>query len=148
MFKLELDLHLYFDPPMADHGDGIAVTRTIDVPFPPWSGLLVYGRELDECPSPGGWPLKDVTWDVDRGVFLATTSLHSGGVPMAMIPDVVRAYVDRGWRLGSYMDLYEEPNEDESPEDDDAVEGGSVDEDEMELWPTMPARGGRRSSIG
>ncbi len=34
MFILELDLHLYFEPPMTDAGDGIVLTRTLELSLP------------------------------------------------------------------------------------------------------------------
>ncbi|MFA9476939.1 hypothetical protein ACERK3_01405 [Phycisphaerales bacterium AB-hyl4] len=138
MYKLELDLHLYFDPPMEDRGGGIVVTRTIELPFAPSPGLMVYGQDLDECPEPGGWPLKDLTWDIDREVFLATTSLSSHGMPMAMIPDVLQGWLARGWRLGSYMETYPEPDDDAEEAPDPAAADEEDLEDEMDRWPSLP----------
>ncbi|MEX0585345.1 MAG: hypothetical protein WD176_01785, partial [Pirellulales bacterium] len=120
---------------MEDRGEGIVVTRTIELPFPPSPGLMVYGRDLDECPEPGGWPLKNLTWDIDRKIFLATTSLSSHGMPMALIPDILQGWLARGWRLGSYMETYQEPEDDAEGAADPAV---PYEEDEMERWHSLP----------
>lgn len=120
MYSLEIDLELYFVPPMEDFGNGISVTRTLNLPFVPHSGLLVFGQELDDCPTPGGFPLAGVTWDVDRQVFLAKSKLTVHDWPIVAIPDEVRAWVERGWRLGSFMEHYED--EDGRPEQEDGPE--------------------------
>lgn len=139
MFKLELDLVIHFVPPMSEIGDGIHLTRTIEFPFAPYSGLAVHGKELDECPELMGFVLKNVVWDIDRQTFLAETfSVHYGS--FFMIADEIRTWVDRGWRLGSYLDAYKAADEAESGEEEETVvidEGDDDEWDEMERWPTM-----------
>lgn len=108
---IELDLHLVFDPPMDEHGRGIVVTRRIDLPFVPFDGLQIYSRTWEECPEPLGFKLKDVVWDADRKVFLATTHNILSGFPFATIPDEVRSWLDNGWRLGSWMEHYQQEEE-------------------------------------
>ena len=44
VFRLELDLRLYFVPLMSDTGNGITVTRTIELPFAPQIELGIAGR--------------------------------------------------------------------------------------------------------
>ncbi len=124
MFKLELDLRLKFIPPMHEHSSGIIVTRTIDLPYAPSSGLRIFGSELDECPDPMGFTIEDVTWDLDREVFLAHTSIVCVDEPMAFIPGDLRSWIDRGWRLGSFEDNYG---------DNDDTEEDSVDNDEVNV---------------
>ena len=46
MFKLELDMHLKWVPPMEEHGPGIILTRTIELPFAPTSGLHLFGTRI------------------------------------------------------------------------------------------------------
>ncbi len=137
MYSLELDLELYFVPPMEDFGNGVALTRTLDLPFVPHSGLIVFGRELDDCPVPGGIPLKDVTWDVDRRVFLAKSTVALQDWPIVAIPDEIGQWVYRGWRLGSYLEQYEE-DEDRldvgGPELDIDLTAYCMDEDD---WPEL-----------
>lgn len=123
MYTLELDLHLFFIPPMEDQGQGIILTRTIPIPIQPTSGLILCGRMLEECGSTElGFQLDDVKWDLDREVFLATTSLTDVGLPLALIPDTLRSYIERGWRVGSHSDAYP----DEAGEDEDGGDGPSV----------------------
>jgi hypothetical protein len=140
MHTLHLDLHLHFLPPMTETGPGIVVTRVIELPFPAADGLRVYSRSFDDNYDPMGFELKEVVWDVDRQVFLADTYYVSHDLPMAFIADEIRAWVGRGWRLGSYRDDYPEPDYG----DDDAV--GSADtpaaagDDEQERMHTLPAQ--------
>jgi hypothetical protein len=108
MFKLELDVSLYYDPPMDEHGQGIGLTRIFEIPFHPSSGLYLTGGGLTDPPDAIGFKIEDVTWDLDRQVFLADTSLFSKDLPIAFIPDELRAWMTRGWRLGSSSEAYEE----------------------------------------
>jgi hypothetical protein len=139
MYKVELDF-LSFDPPMDEHDPSIRLTRTIELPFPAYEGLVIHSRMIDViCDEPLGFVLKNVMWDMDRSVFLATTSMDSGDTPFDEIPDEIRSWIDRGWRLGSHLDVYpkdmDEPEEAESP-------GTSVEDDnpEAEVTPSQPAR--------
>lgn len=135
MFKLELDLSLYYDPPMADSGGGIVMTRTLDLPFAPYEGLAIWVKEIDECPEPLGFKLSEVIWDMGREVFLAKSQLSSSGLPMALIPFEIRGWIDRGWRLGSWMDSYRE----EIAEASDQVsssDGPRWDDEEIDQWMT------------
>ena len=140
MFKVELDMSLYFVPPMDERGAGIVVTRRLELPFAPSTGLTLCGKLFDDHPDPMGFRLEDVTWDVDRKVFLANTCLISHDLPIAVIPDTIREWVDRGWQLGSYQDAYVQPEDSEPEEAVDAEDQGSMDVDdewdEMERWPT------------
>lgn len=95
VYRLELDLDLYFVPPMeANHG-GITVTQTFTLPFPPSSDLAICGRQIEEHSDPHGLVLHDVVWDMDREVFTAHTSLESQALPIAEIPNAIRAWTDR-----------------------------------------------------
>jgi len=106
MYMVHLDFVLRFVPPMTDHGQGIRLTRTIELPFPPTEKMLVFSKDWEGADDPMGYVLKEVTWDLDRGCFLAETELSSTGVPIALIPWEVRRLVDRGWQFGSYKDQY------------------------------------------
>lgn len=144
MYTLELDLNLLFVPPMKDYGPGIILTRTIPIPIQPTSGLVLCGRVLEEFgPTEMGFKLEDVKWDLDREVFLATTSLTNMDLPIAFIPDTIRAFTNNGWRVGSYTDAYPEefgPDErdagDEMPAD--AAEGSAVDHERQEVLHELP----------
>lgn len=117
MFILQLDLVLRYMPLMSEYGRGVVLTREIKLPFPPWNGLEIFSREFDECPAPGGMPIKDVVWDVDRGVFLARTMLDDAGSPLPLLPALIRSWIDRGWRFGSYADTYPDPYAESDEED-------------------------------
>ena len=95
MFRLELDLLLYFVPPMDEHGAGIAVTRALELPFMPSPDIMIWSKEIDESPEPMGFKINDLIWDIDRQVFLANTCLIDSG-PMALAPHSIQAWVDRG----------------------------------------------------
>jgi len=140
-FKLELDLSLYFAPPMDEHGSGIVVTRGIELPFVPSPGLMVWSKSMDDCPEPAGFKLEDLTWDIDRQVFLAKTTLIHQDLPMVLIPEVLRSFIDRGWRLGSYLEKYEGEDELTTEDEADPCKSEETDgEDEweaMEQWPGM-----------
>ena len=139
MFKLELDLLLYFIPPMDERGQGIRLTRLLELPFPPTNGLHLAGIALDDPPCPLGFRINDLTWDLDRQVFMATTHLTIQNDPIATIPYEIGSWIDRGWRLGSYEDAYEQPEDTE--DDSSEVTTESVDEwDEDNRLPTMNPR--------
>jgi len=91
VYRLALDLDLYFVPPMEGNHGGITVTRNFTLPFPPTSGLAICGRQIEEHPDPHGFVLHDVLWDMDREVFTAHTSLESQALPIAEIPNAIRA---------------------------------------------------------
>lgn len=134
MFKVELDLSLYYAPPMEDHGGGIVVTRTLELPFTPTLGVAIWSNEMDECPEPMGFKLNDLVWDMDRQVFLAKTQLIDCGAPLALIPHAVRSWVDRGWRLGSWMDSYRQDKGAEASGRETPSGTSRWDDDEMEQW--------------
>lgn len=110
---------------MSGHGAGVYVTRAIELPFPPWEGLRIFSTGYDECPSLWGFTLKDVIWDVDHQVFLAETEYVYNDYPIPFIPDLIRVWIDHGWRLGSYRDAYPDPDDavamatSEADDDDD-----------------------------
>lgn len=129
MFTLELDLIITYTPPMSETGGGIHLTRELQLPFAPHNGLQICGNQMDQAPGPDGFVLKDVTWDVDRQVFMAHTELYSHDLPMADIPADLKSWLDLGWRVGSYADHYEEPD---YGDDDDTDEER---EDSGDLFP-------------
>jgi len=138
MFRLHMDLHLHYVPPITEAGPGIIMTREIEIPFPAFEGLRVYSPAFDDCPDPMGFTLKEVVWDVDRQVFLADTYLASHDLPMAFIADDIRAWLGRGWRLGSFCDDYPEPDySDEEPADGDGDTDASAANDDLERLHTL-----------
>ena len=54
MFTLELDLVITYAPPMADRRGGIHLTREVQLPFPPYSGLQMCSGRIDQVPGPRG----------------------------------------------------------------------------------------------
>ena len=86
-YTLELDLHLFFTPLMQDWGDGIVMTCTLQLPFPPSDKTTIGGRSIEGDCQPLGYRLRDTIWDVDRKRFIATTTADHGGGPLAYIPD-------------------------------------------------------------
>jgi len=144
VFNLELDLSLFFVPPMDEHGRGIMLTRKFELPFPPTEGLSLAGQALNENPTGLGFVLESVTWDVDRQVFLAHTSLVEQGFPIPFIPQSLRSWLDRGWQLGTFEDNYENDEEPEAAEVPEVIDGSEQadadDEDSWEAaqkWPSM-----------
>jgi hypothetical protein len=107
MYPVHLDFVLRYMPPMSDHDHGIRLTRTFELPFPPTEKMVVFSKEWEGQDDPMGYVLKEVTWDIDRGCFLAETELSSAGVPIALIPLDIRRLVDFGWQFGSFKDRYE-----------------------------------------
>ncbi len=139
MFPLELDLRLTFDPPMSPrHVGGVILTRRLELPFPAYDGLRVFAKAMDDCPDPMGFELKEVVWDLERGVFLAHAYLSNHGLPMGCIASELRGWLRRGWRFGSYRDAYQEQV---IENDGDRDDGKSEENDER-----LPARAPRRRS--
>lgn len=142
MFKLELDVLLYFVPPMTETGRGIAVTKTLELPFGPATGMFLTGFTLNEANLPMGFKIEEVTWDLDRSVFLATTSLTEQGLPVACIPYAIQGWIDRGWRFGSYEDNYDQEDDRPRTENHEPIEidWDWDDEDELAKWQTLSPR--------
>ena len=105
MFKLELDLLLYFVPPMDERGQGIRLTRSLELPFPPINGLYLSGIAMDDPPTPMGCRINDLTWDLDRQVFMATTQLTNHDFPIATIPDEIGSWIDADGDSGATKTL-------------------------------------------
>lgn len=107
MFKLQLDISLYFVPPMVEQGKGICITHEFDLPFQPSEKIFLAGIVLNGASIPLGYKLNDITWDMDRQVFFAKSSEVLHDFPLASIPLELWNWLDRGWHLGSYEDTYE-----------------------------------------
>lgn len=136
-YQICLDLELHFVPPMMRHGSGVTLTRVIELPFAPFNGLGLFSKNLDECPEPMGMPLSDVVWDLDRQLFLAKTEIEMQ-LPIADIVVEIRCWVERGWRLGSFLEHYEE-DEDNRREPRLSITGDDCvfddEHSEMADWP-------------
>lgn len=115
MYTLHLDLHMSFVPPMSGHR-GVVLTRELKLPFAPVEDLIIFSKAIDDCPEPEGLCLKGVIWDLDREVFLAHTEYAQAGFPMDEIVEMLRGWVDLGWRWGSYRDFYKAPDDKEPSE--------------------------------
>lgn len=140
MYKLHLDLHVSFDPPIPENGPPIILTREIELPFPAYNGLSIHSVEFDACWDPLGYPLSDVIWDVDRSVFLAKTENAFSGFPIAEIAGELRRMIKRGWRLGSFRDAYPEPDDDDIEPFDDELCDLPDDSDEIDRLHTLAVR--------
>jgi hypothetical protein len=137
---VELDISLCFVPPMDEQARGIVVTRTLELPFAPTNGTFITGIALNGQPMAEGFKLEDVTWDLDHQRFLATTSLISQDFPIAEIPVMIRDWIDRGWKLGSYENTYDEELEYEQDLLLAEPIVGAEDEEHEKRWPTMNLR--------
>lgn len=107
MYAVDVDLVLRYVPPMSDDDDGIRLTRTIELPFPPSGDIAVFSKDFEGIDEPMGYVLKEITWDMDRNRFLADTELSAARVPIAMIPFLIVQLVYHGWKYGSYNDHYQ-----------------------------------------
>ncbi len=143
MFKVEIDMSLCFNPPMAENAPGIRVTRTLELPFPPVEGMYLTGLTINGQPMVEGNPIEDVTWDLDRQVFLVNAKAISVNLPIAFIPLDIMSWLERGWRLGSFEEAYQDesdkPTRERTPK---TIAMYSHDDlgDEAEHWPTMNPR--------
>ena len=117
MFTLHLDISLTITPLMQEEIGGIMLTRTFELPFAPTSGLFLSAVALNGQALPQGFKLENVTWDADRQVFLADTSLTEVGLPLPYVADTLAEWLDRGWKLGSYADDYPSQEDDEPAKD-------------------------------
>ena len=118
MYKLLVDLCLSYSPPMSEHARRIRLTRKMELPFPPYEGLAIFSREFDSAQEPPGFVLKNVTWDLDRQLFVAET-FADNELAMAEIAEDLAWWLNLGWEWGSYMDHYRAADEDW----DDDIEG-------------------------
>lgn len=137
MYSVHLDFVLRYVPPMADDDHGIRLTRTFELPFVPTEKMLVFSKEWEGQDEPMGYPLKEVTWDIDRACFLAETELSCSGVPIAMIPLDIRRFVDFGWRFGSFKDHYVTDRRRTKKRKKLALlQISDWDDDEVQIWET------------
>lgn len=109
MYAVDVDFVLRYVPPMSDDDDGIRLTRTIELPFPPSRDIAVFSKDWEgqDFDEPLGYVLKEVTWDMDRNRFVADTEMSITGIPIAMIPLEILHLVYQGWKYGSYKDQYQ-----------------------------------------
>ncbi|MAT73371.1 MAG: hypothetical protein CMJ58_28135 [Planctomycetaceae bacterium] len=144
LYDLHIDLRMYFCPPMNDRGRGITLTRRIQLPFPPFNGLSLTGSTIDVVPMPEGFTLNSVVWDCDRSRFTAYTEMSQHDFPIASIPDELNAWIDRGWRLGSSADVFDDAHDsgggDEEVETTDSPRDDFEPADEEDAWPMLPPR--------
>lgn len=106
MFTVHLDLVVWFVPPMKDEGHGIRLNRKCELPFVPTESVSIFSKAFDGCDEPLGYCLKEITWDIDNGCFLAETHYSSVGTPIALIPHEIDALLSHGWEFGSYRNCY------------------------------------------
>lgn len=137
-FRLELDLVLSIVPPMSETADGIRLTRVIDLPFPPTPSVHLTGIALHGQAVSMGCPLKNLTWDIDRRVFIADTYLQINDHPLPWVVDELCQWIDQGWRLGSYEENYPEMQDDDSISTE--LEQVAEDSDDDEIADAMPTR--------
>jgi hypothetical protein len=116
-YTVLLDLHLIYEPLMPDQQPGIVVTREFGLPFVPTDGSKVWSSGWSWDSEPTGLELSEVTWDLDREVFLATTRHVFVDLPLAGIPSDIRDYLTSGWRLCSWMEAYQEDASPDRPQE-------------------------------
>lgn len=137
MYAVDLDLIIWYVPLMADTGEGIRLTRTIELPFPPVEEISIFSRVWQPNGEPLGYVLKDITWDLDRQRFFAETGHSISDTPIAMIPYELRELIDSGWTYGSFKDSYQtERNRGRKRGTRPAIENGDWDFDEAAEWDT------------
>ena len=144
MFNLQLDLVMFFTPPMEQHGKGIRLTRTLQLPFAPFNDLCITGFTIDTHPMPEGFCLKSVVWDVDRSRFTAETFFIQD-LPIALIADEIQSWIDIGWDLGSHTDDFPDVYDDSDSLDQEEAaedEASKADEsvDDMDDWQKLSPR--------
>ena len=140
-YTLYIDVHLTFEPPMADKQPGIVLTNTVELPFVPTTGLIITGRMFNDPPISEGVPLKELTWDVDRQSFWAYFEHGYVDFPILCIPQEIQYWLDRGWKFGSYADSYEEKRGRKPRKTSiDCGEIPEIDDEEAERLPTMDPR--------
>lgn len=142
MFQLDLDLEVFFVPPMDERGRGIRLTRTIELPFCPYEGMRLCGKSLAGHEDSVGFGLQNVLWDVDRHRFYGETASIIHDLPLSFIPDDLRVLIDVGWRFGSFEDALP-PQEDGADSEYDSDSGESVEDDfeaEVEKLPSLAPR--------
>lgn len=101
---------------MHQHAPGIIFTRSIELPFLPTEDIAVFSPQIMiDGSEPMGIFLKDIIWDMDRRVFFAKTYLQDDGCSLPLVPDALREHLDLGWRFGSYVDQYGNPEYRKSP---------------------------------
>ncbi len=147
MFDLQLDLKMYFIPPMDENGNAIRLTRKLNLPFPPYDDVRIYDASIDPYPMFEGTPLKNVVWDMSRSRFTADTYFIQHDTPLIDIPGELAAWIQLGWRLGSYLDDMVDDVPDPFAEHDDDLNAAELEstavgtEPEIdEVIPTLPAR--------
>lgn len=142
VFKLNLDMALYFLDPMIEQGKGIRVTQEIELPFPPQRDIFINGVALNGDAISMGFMIEELTWDIDRKVFFGLTRLTSVGVPIAIIPFDIRSWMDRGWRFGSYEDTYGKPDgrSNRATAKPIMIDWDPCEEDVVARWPQMSSR--------
>src|SRR5688500_10581988 len=101
MYAVDVDLVLRYVPPMDDHGHGIRMTWSFELPFPPSGDIAVHSREWEGIDDPLGYRLKEITWNIERSRFLGETEILATGTPIAMIPHEIRHLIKQGWQYGS-----------------------------------------------
>lgn len=139
MYAVEVDLVVHFLPPMLDIGNGIRLTRTLELPFVPREDIAVFSKEWEGMEDPLGYRLKEITWDVDRNRFLAETSISMVGTPIAMIPHEIHRLTDHGWKLGSFKDQYStERKRGRKRAKLPTMKISHWDDDEAEQWDVQP----------
>jgi hypothetical protein len=105
------------------------------------SDMYLTGEAFNDPPSAMGFKLENVTWDTDRQLFLADTQLTEIDLPLALIADEIRAWVDRGWTLGSYEDAYETPDDDDESSEVEPTTDDEIDSyEQMERLPSLSPR--------
>jgi hypothetical protein len=150
MFDLQLDLKMYFIPPMEENRNAIRLTRKLQLPFAPYNELAVYNPAMDTYPMQEGMTLKNVVWDMQRSRFTAETTFEQHDLPLVHIAAELASWVKIGWRMGSYLDDlaedmpddFDDANNDAEPEETSEVESPEIEcaIDPDDLIPTLPPR--------
>lgn len=136
MYIVHVDLVLWYLPPLDEIGGGIRVHRTFELPFPPSESISVFSKHWEGHDDPVGYPLKEITWDLDRHCFLAETHMSATGLPIAVIPLEIRSLLDQGWTYGSCTDAYGPEPRGRKRSKLRSLAIGDWDDEEVEQWET------------
>ena len=135
MYTVHLDLIVHFVPIMNETAPGIRFTRTIELPFPAYDGLVVYSRLMEQGSEPLGYALKNVIWNLDGSFFYAETRC-SNLIDIATIPYELGVIFQEGWKLGSWKTGFSS----ESTYEDLSTVPHFWEHDDLEDWERMPPK--------
>ena len=84
-YRLDLELKLFYSPPMHESGQGLTLIRTLTLPFPPVSEIGICGASIEGASDePLGFRLEEIFWDVDSRSFSCEHDCRGYGFPIGL----------------------------------------------------------------